>query len=191
MAEGAWKKALKEKGQYYFIQFGHNDQKPDPARHADAATDYAANLRSYVADVRAIGAIPILVSPLSRRNYKNGELLDDGLKDYALAARRVAAEERVTFLDLYSMSVQHLKKMTQEQADTLDAVSHPDAAPENGTPAKPDRTHLNDEGKKIFGRMVADNVIRLEVELGPNIVGVPEDKSSAPAVPNSPAGNHQ
>ena len=191
MAEGAWKKALEEKGQYYFIQFGHNDQKPDPARHADAATDYAANLRSYVADVRAIGAIPILVSPLSRRNYKNGELVDDGLKDYALAARKVAAEERVTFVDLYSMSVQYLKKMTQEQADALDAVSHPDAAAENATPAKLDRTHLNDEGKKIFGRMVADNVIRLEVELGPNIVGVPEDKSSAPAVPTSPAGNHQ
>ena len=27
--EGAWKKALAEKGDYYLIQFGHNDQKPD------------------------------------------------------------------------------------------------------------------------------------------------------------------
>src|ERR1700712_2239995 len=34
--EGAWKKALAEKGNYYLIQFGHNDQKPDVARHTDA-----------------------------------------------------------------------------------------------------------------------------------------------------------
>ena len=29
--EGAWAKALAEKGDYYFIQFGHNDQKKTPA----------------------------------------------------------------------------------------------------------------------------------------------------------------
>src|SRR5205085_113232 len=34
--EGAWKNALAEHGDYYLIQFGHNDQKPDPARHTDA-----------------------------------------------------------------------------------------------------------------------------------------------------------
>ena len=34
--EGAWKKALAEKGDYYFIQWGHNDQKTDAARHTDA-----------------------------------------------------------------------------------------------------------------------------------------------------------
>ncbi len=99
IAEGAWKKALDERGQYYFIQFGHNDQKPDPSRHADADTDFAANLRRYVGDVRAIGAIPILVSSLSRRNYKDGKLEKDGLKDYAVATRRVAAEEKaITFV---------------------------------------------------------------------------------------------
>lgn len=179
VAEGAWKKALAERGQFYFIQFGHNDQKPDPSRHADAATDYARNLRKYVEDTRNAGAIPILVSSLSRRNYKDGQLVKDGLEDYAAAARKVAAEEHVTFVDLYSMSVRYLEKMTQEQADTLDAISHPDAAAESQNPAKPDRTHLNDAGKKLFGRMVAEDVIRLEVELGPNIVGQPNDKVSS------------
>lgn len=179
VAEGAWKKALAERGQFYFIQFGHNDQKPDPSRHADASTDYAQNLRKYVEDTRNAGAIPILVSSLSRRNYKDGELVKDGLEDYAAAARGVAAEERVTFVDLYSLSVRYLERMTQQQADTLDAVSHPDAAAETQNSAKPDRTHLNDAGKKLFGRMVAEDVIRLEVELGPDIVGQPNDKVSS------------
>ena len=36
-AEGAWDRALLQRGQFYFIQFGHNDQKPGP-RHADPDT---------------------------------------------------------------------------------------------------------------------------------------------------------
>lgn len=181
--EGLWAKALAEKGQYYFIQFGHNDEKDDPKRHTDPETSYAANLNRFVQDVRAIGAIPILVSPLSRRNYKDGQLSVDALKQYAAAARRVASEDKVTFVDLYALSTRLLQGMTQEQADALDAEAHPDAKAENGSAAKPDRTHLNDKGKALFGRMVADNVIRTEVELGPNVKGVPSD----PATPKQAA----
>jgi lysophospholipase L1-like esterase len=169
--EGAWAKALAEKGRYYFIQFGHNDQKPDPARHTDPDTTFAANLRRYVHDVRSLGATPILVSSLSRRNYKDGKLIEDGLEAYAAATRRVAAEEHVTFIDLFGMSQHLLAGMTQEQADKFDMVGHPDAKAENAGPAKPDRTHLNNEGKSVFGRMIANEVIRSEVELRPYVVG--------------------
>jgi len=188
--EGAWQKALNEKGQYYFIQFGHNDQKPDVARHADADTDYMANLRRYVADVRALGAIPILVSPLSRRNFKDGALVDDDLKEYAAAAKRVATEEKVTFVDLYAMSSQYLKGKTQEQADEFNAVAHADAAAEKSGAGKPDRTHLNDHGKAFFGRMVADNVIRTEVELGPNVNGLPDGAVATLPVQAAPTDGH-
>lgn len=171
--EGSWTKALGERGQYYFIQFGHNDQKDDPARHTDPDTSYADNLRRYIQDARRIGATPIIVSPLSRRTYKDGVLVDDGLKTYAAAARRVAEQEQVTFVDLFSLSQALLRGMTQEQADSFDATSHPDAKAESTGTNKPDRTHLNDKGKAVFGRMVADNVIRTQVELGPNVKGLP------------------
>ena len=75
--------------------------------------------------------------------------------------------------------------MSQDQADTLNARSHPDAEAENATESKPDRTHLNDRGKAVFGRMVADNVIRSQVELGPNVKGLPE--GVAPMLPSQPA----
>jgi lysophospholipase L1-like esterase len=182
--EGLWTKALSEHGQYYFIQFGHNDQKPSLKLHTDPDTGYSDNLRRYVADVRAIGAIPIIVSPLSRRNYRDGQLVDDGLKEYEAAARRVAADEHVAFVDLFNLSQRYLSTMSQEQADVLDAVAHPDAKAENGSAAKPDRTHLNDKGKAVFGRMVADNVIRTEVELGPNVKGVPD--SADPSLISQP-----
>ena len=178
--EGLWTKALAEKGQYYFIQFGHNDQKDDPARHTDPDTTYAENLRRYVRDARALGAIPILVSPLSRRNYRDGTLADDGLSAYAAAAQRVAAEEKVTFVNLFALSQQLLKGTTQEQADSFDATNHPDAKAEGSSVHKPDRTHLNEKGKAVFGRMVADNVIRTEVELGPNVNGLPPGAEPMP-----------
>lgn len=177
--EGLWQKALDEKGQYYFIQFGHNDGKSDPARHTDPETGFTANLHRFIHDVRAIYGIPILVTPLSRRNYTNGALVQDDLAAYAAAAKQVAIEEKVTLVDLYGMSRRTLAGMTQEQADRFDAVFHPDANSENKNQG-PDRTHLNHDGQMLFGRMIADNVIRTEVELGPNVVGLPEATTQTP-----------
>jgi lysophospholipase L1-like esterase len=188
--EGLWAKALAEHGQYYFIQFGHNDQKPVPALHTDAQTTFAANLHRFINDVRDIGGIPILVTPLSRRNYRDGGLIqDDGLGDYANAMHQVSEQDDVTVVDLLSMSRHLLSRMDQQQADQFDAQAHPDANAENG-PAKPDRTHLNEHGKQIFGRLVADNVIRTQVELGPNVNGVPEQASTKTAQPPAPTDGH-
>src|SRR5262249_16140593 len=72
--EGLWAQALAQHGQYYFIQFGHNDQKPAPALHTDPDTTFSANLSRFITEVRSNGGIPILVTPLSRRNYKDGML---------------------------------------------------------------------------------------------------------------------
>jgi lysophospholipase L1-like esterase len=118
--EGAWAKALAEKGEYYLIQFGHNDQKPDVERHTDPETTYAANLRRYIRDVRAIGGVPVIVTSLSRRNYKDGKLVLD-LTEYANAAKSVAASQNVTLIDLNAMSVKLLEWMTQAEADQFDA----------------------------------------------------------------------
>ncbi|MDW5264249.1 MULTISPECIES: GDSL-type esterase/lipase family protein [Acidobacteriaceae] len=170
--EGAWAKALADKGDYYLIQFGHNDQKKDVARATDPDTTYAANLRRYIRDVRAIGVVPVIVTSLSRRNYKDGVLVQD-LTAYVNAAKRVAMEEDVTLVDLNAMSVKLLEGMTQAQADEFDASGHPDAKAERKEETKLDRTHLNAKGQALFGRMVADSLIRMQVELGPDVVGQP------------------
>ena len=188
--EGLWAKALAEHGQYYFIQFGHNDQKPAVKIHTDPQTTFAGNLRRFVSDVREIGGIPILVTPLSRRNYRDNALIqDDGLGDYAAAMRQVAEEENVTVVDLLSMSRHLLSTMDQQQADQFDAQAHPDANAENGA-AKPDRTHLNDHGKQVFGRLVADNVIRTQVELGPNVNGLPQEAANKTPQQAAPTDGH-
>jgi lysophospholipase L1-like esterase len=195
--EGAWKKALDEHGDYYLIQFGHNDQKPNPALHTDPDTTFAANLHRYIADVRAIGAVPVLVTSLSRRNYKDGVLVED-LTAYADATRKVGADEYITVIDLNQMSVAMLKRMTQEQADKFDKGVDPDTgaavavpagapAPDSGGAAPLDRTHLNPNGQKVFGRMVADAIVRTQVELGPDLIGVPGGPTTVQ--PDGPPGS--
>ena len=170
--EGAWKKALDDHGDYYLIQFGHNDMKgKGPERETDPETTYAANIRRYIRDARAIGAVPVVVTSLSRRNYKDGAVVQD-LKDYSTAAKRVGMEENVTVIDLNEMSVKLLEGMTQAQADEFDATGHEDQRAENKKNAI-DRTHLNAKGQALFGRMVADTLVRTQVELGPDVVGEP------------------
>lgn len=170
--EGAWAKALAEKGDYYFIQFGHNDQKPDPARHTDPETTYAANLEKFIHDAEEIGAVPVIVSPLARRTFRDGKPSNADLELYANAAKRVAAQNGLTFIDLLAISDSLLSKMSQAEADEFNATAHPDQRAEQGKDLV-DRTHLNDYGKKVFGRIVAENVVRTQVELGPDLIGVP------------------
>jgi lysophospholipase L1-like esterase len=176
--EGAWAKALADKGDYYLIQFGHNDMKgKGPERETDPETTFAANIRRYIRDARAIGAVPVVVTSLSRRNYKDGVLVQD-LKDYSAAAKRVGMEENVTVIDLNAMSTKLLTGMTQEQADQFDATGHEDQRVENKK-SPVDRTHLNPKGQALFGRMVADTLVRTQVELGPDVIGEPAKTKTA------------
>jgi len=190
--EGAWTKSLADHGDYYLMQFGHNDQKDDPKRHTDPETTYAENLRKFIRESRAIGAVPVVLSPLARRTFKDGKPYNPDLQLYANAARRVAAEENVTYIDLLSLSTSVLSKLTQDQADEFDAVGHADAKAENAgkpTPAL-DRTHLNDKGKAVFGRIVADNLIRTQVELGPDVIGQPTTQITAEPSQPAPTDGH-
>jgi hypothetical protein len=118
-----------------------------------------------------------VVTSLSRRNYKDGVLVQD-LKDYSAAAKRVGMEENVTVIDLNAMSVKLLEGMTQAQADEFNATGHKEERAENQK-SPVDRTHLNAEGQALFGRMVADTLVRTQVELGPDVVGEPVKATTA------------
>ncbi len=110
-AEGSWDIALAEMAStipsgtrayvdtYVLIQFGHNDQPGKPGRSTDLATEFPQNLRRYVAEARERGAIPVLVTPLTRRQFVDGKL-DNDLEPWAAAVRAVAAETHTPLLDL-------------------------------------------------------------------------------------------
>jgi lysophospholipase L1-like esterase len=114
--EGSWDIALSEMRRapyeqvYVLIQFGHNDQPGKPGRSTDLATEFPVNLRRYVAEARSAGAIPVLVTPLTRRQFKSGKVIDD-LAPWAQATRRVAAETGAPLVDLHARSIAAVQAM--------------------------------------------------------------------------------
>jgi lysophospholipase L1-like esterase len=95
---------------YVLIQFGHNDQPGKPGRSTDLATEFPANLERYVAEARAAGAIPVLVTPLTRRQFRDGKVIDD-LGPWAEATRRVAARTGAPLVDLHARSTRAVEAM--------------------------------------------------------------------------------
>ena len=94
--EGRWAEALARRGQYYLIQFGHNDEPgKGPERETDPKTTYRANMARYVDDARAIGATPILVTSLIRRLYKDDGTIRTTQTPYVEVVRTLAAEKKV------------------------------------------------------------------------------------------------
>jgi lysophospholipase L1-like esterase len=120
-AEGSWALALKEIGSggfndtYVLIQFGHNDQPGKPGRSTDLVTEFPANLKLYVEEVRAAGGKPVLVTPLTRRQFKGGKLIDD-LGPWAEATRKVAAETGAPLVDLHAASSSAVQAMGAAEA---------------------------------------------------------------------------
>lgn len=201
-SEGGWDLALAEmkvpgyRAVYVLIQMGHNDQaRNKPERWTDEATEFPDNLRRFVKEARAAGAIPVLITPLSRREFREGRL-DNTLASWSDQVRKVAADLKVPLIDLNARSaalVQQLgpvaamdfaqappseaEKAAAGRGTTLppppkpkaaadDTAQRPGAAGARGE-VKPgfDYTHLGPKGAETFAAMVADDLARDAPEL--------------------------
>jgi len=108
-AEGSWALAEAEMRTpgyartWVLVQFGHNDQPGKPGRSTELQREFPDNLRRYVREIRAAGAQPVLLTPLTRRQFADGVLIDD-LAPWAEAVRTVAIEMQVPLVDLHARS---------------------------------------------------------------------------------------
>ena len=110
--ENRWDSILKtlKKGDYVFIQFGHNDQKENkPSVYTNPRTAYRQNLIKFVTETRAKGATPVLFSSIVRRNFNEQGTLVDTHGLYPLETRLVATDYKVPFIDL-----QYLTELLEE-----------------------------------------------------------------------------
>ena len=177
--EGHWTRALAQRPDFVLIQFGHNDQPgKGPERETDPATTYRRNLARYIDEARASGAVPILVTSLTRRNFDGrGKVRPDGLLPYVEAARALAKEKDSPLVDLYARSVAALEAMGPIEAAALN--------PPGKTPDVVDRTHLTPEGARIVSGLVADGLREVEPRLAKHL----ESSRGTPTGP--PIGSDQ
>jgi len=157
--EGHWKKALADRADYVLIQFGHNDMPgKGPARETDPKTTYRELMARYVDESRAAGATPVLVTSMTRRNFRDGKVVTL-LGDYADAVRALAREKNVPLVDLHARSIELVNRLGQEESDTLGPV----------VDGRPDRTHLSPKGQAVMARLVVEELRKAVPELGPHL----------------------
>jgi lysophospholipase L1-like esterase len=158
--EGWWQKVLALRGDYILIQFGHNDMPgKGPERETDPQTTYTEFMTRYIDEARASGAKPILVTSLTRRRFKNGKI-DSDLFPYTDAVKKIAAERHVPLIDLHRLSIELIDSMGQKKSDELGKMK-----PDGKGGEEMDYTHLGEKGSEMIGKLVADELRRVEPEL--------------------------
>jgi lysophospholipase L1-like esterase len=127
-------------GDYFFMQFNHNDQKPG----AVPLDRYKQILADFAAQVRAKGATPVIVTAQHRRTFDDTGHVTNSLGDYPQAARDVAAANNIALIDLTAMSKVLYEAMGPEGSKHAF----------NGT----DTTHFNNYGAYELARCIVHGV---------------------------------
>lgn len=192
--EGRWDKVLAKikPGDYVFIQFGHNDEKPQPERHTDPGSTFDDNLRKFVNDTRSKGGIPVLFNAVVRRNFalkvqKNdddeklrnldaksgnnvleGDTLYDTHGDYRFSPANVAKEMGVVFIDANAITHELEQGLGREASKKLHMIFAPGEHPSlpNG---RWDNTHYNIYGANqvavLLIKAVGDKIPQIKSHL--------------------------
>jgi lysophospholipase L1-like esterase len=121
ISENRWQTIVDKlnKGDYVFIQFGHNDESKEKVDRYTSPEDYRKNLIKFVEEVRAKNAHPVLLTPVMRRKFdKEGKFVDQhGV--YPGIVREVAKEYKVPLIDMHRQSEKLLVKLGVEDSRKL------------------------------------------------------------------------
>ncbi|KAF2823160.1 SGNH hydrolase [Ophiobolus disseminans] len=127
---------------YVTIQFGHNDQK---TTSGVSLAQYTTNLGTMANEVATAGGIPILVTPLTRRTFKDGKV-NENLSNETAKTLEVAKKQSQHFIDLNKASTTYVNAIGSAAADKYNYASG-------------DRTHVNPWGGVVFARIVSDLLV--------------------------------
>jgi lysophospholipase L1-like esterase len=170
--------SLIQPGDYLFIQFGHNDQKPT----GESLDDYKALLIDWIAKIRAKGATPVLVTSVNRRTFDTEGRIVNSLLPYTGAVRETAVSQHVALIDLNAMSKTLFEAMGLETS--MRAFMHyPANAFPNQAEAINDDTHFNSYGAYELARCVVRGIRDAKLPLAEFLNEKTADFD--PAVPDS------
>ncbi len=143
-------------GDLLIIQFGHNDEKDDE-RHTDPETTYTQELRAYCEAALSAGALPVLVTPVSRRFFTGKTSLMYTHGEYPRAVRVLAKELGIPLCDLEKDSRRLYLSLGEEEAATLFVRTAPGEHPDYPE-GHEDRTHFCAKGAITIAGLVAEEL---------------------------------
>lgn len=171
ITEGRWKAVLDslKKGDIVFIQFAHNDQKEaDSSRYTNPYTGYRRNLIKFINETRSRNAIPVLITPVVRRNFNEKGSLIDTHGAYPEVMRSVAKEMDVLLIDMQMITEEMVLQHGFEKSKNL--YLHVAAGNANYPSGKADNTHLSYEGAKLVAEKVAGIISGLNLAISNHVV---------------------
>jgi lysophospholipase L1-like esterase len=173
LAENRWKPIADSlnAGDYVLMQFGHNDEGPPP-QYADRYTpvpDYKVNLTKFILETRAKNAIPILITPVSRRGFNKDGTSKETHIEYTKAVFELGAQYNVPVIDLDKKSREYYQQLGPERSKLLfmelDSAEHP-----NYPLGRHDNTHFNEFGARKMAEIVLNDLKEKHLELADRIV---------------------
>ncbi len=141
-------KEIKE-GDFLFIQFGHNDEKDDPARHTDPDTTFPENLMRFIDAAKVKGAWPVLITPIGRRLFDDRGTFRPGSHGaYPEAVKRTGRKAGVPVIDMTAITENYLAALG-------------DLASKAYFMWPKDNTHLKPEGAVLMAGFLSDELEKL------------------------------
>lgn len=166
---GLWQPVLErlQPGDYLLIQFGHNDAGAinddfrargtikgvgDEAEEIDnlltgereVVHSYGWYLRQYINEAKAKGAIPVVMSPIPRNNWKDGRVPRND-ESYGLWAEEVAIGEGVEFIKLNDKMASAMEKLGEAQVTGNLFFQH-------------DHTHTSAKGAVLAASLIVEGL---------------------------------
>jgi lysophospholipase L1-like esterase len=168
--ENRWQPIVEQlqKGDYVFIQFGHNDEVATKKSYT-TEKDFKANLLKFVKESRAKNAIPVLITPVARRKFNADGKIVDTHEVYAALVREVAQKNEVLLIDLSISSMKLLQDFGVEKSAYL--FNHLEAGQNPNYPnGKIDDTHFNEYGARRMAELVLQEMNKQQMDLAKYLV---------------------
>lgn len=160
-----------KEGDFLLIQFGHNDEKnktegdlktiyTDPSGDKDTNGSFKHSLyTNYILPAKEKGAVPILISPVSRIEFDEYGKIADSHGLYDDAVRELAEETGVYFVDMTNITADKYNQLSLRYgAYPLHAVYKD---PEKGT----DNTHFSHLGAAYIAFLFATETIKKDIPI--------------------------
>ncbi len=171
IAEGLWQPVMDHlsEGDYVLIQFGHNDEGKEKVGRYTTPDEFKVNLVRYVNETRSKKAIPVLITPVTRRNFDSVGKIRETHPIYADVVRQVAQQTNTPLIDLDEKSKALLQQYGEENSKFLFNYLDPNEHP-NYPDGQKDNTHFSELGARKMAELVLAEIKSLHVELAGRIV---------------------
>ena len=171
IAEGLWQPVIDHlsEGDYVLIQFGHNDEGKEKVGRYTTPDEFKTNLLRYVNETRSKKANPILITPVTRRNFDSVGKIKETHPIYADVVRQVAKESNTPLIDLDEKSKALLQQYGEENSKFLFNYLDPNEHP-NYPGGQKDNTHFSELGARKMAELVLAEIKSLHLELADRIV---------------------